>query len=474
MKYQFFSYKLPNMAVHRTIQWLTLLLVCLALGIISPAYAQEESYVVQPGDTLSEIAKAHGTDTETLRRLNGLGDVDFVWVGQRLFLPVVSATDGTNADAISESQPIEATDTDVSTISASDSVADDKVIGDKVTGDVAVDEAAGSDEQPANDVTATPTPTSTPEPTIPPTFTPTRTPTFTPTPGVPGATTGLSTPMVSSLEKSGIHIIQEGETLSKVAVRYQTTLAHLIEFNQISPAQRLHVGQALVVPIAGDAIGADASVEPVEHIVQSGEYLSTIAKQYDVSVTALAQANGILNSGLIVPGQRLMIPTETDLMAIDSFDMGRDGYHVHTEFPTLTEKWIDVDLSEQRLIAYRGRKPIRSFLISSGLPGTPTVTGIFRIWAKTPLQDMYAGNRAAGYSYYIKDVPWVQYFYKDYGFHAAPWHNNFGHPMSHGCINLRVDDAEWLFRWASPIMDAPFGWFISDDDYPGTLVVVHE
>ena len=142
--------------------------------------------------------------------------------------------------------------------------------------------------------------------------------------------------------------------------------------------------------------------------------------------------------------------------------------------PTTTEKWIDVDLSKQELVAYQGRKQVKKFIISSGTAATPTVTGTFRIWAKTPIQDMYGGNRAAGSSYYMEDVQWVQYFYNDYGFHAADWHNNFGEPMSHGCVHLRTDEAKWLFDWASPAMSPTDGWLISDQETPGTLVVVRE
>lgn len=125
------------------------------------------------------------------------------------------------------------------------------------------------------------------------------------------------------------------------------------------------------------------------------------------------------------------------------------------------------------MVAYEGTTEIRSFIISSGLGGTPTVTGTFRIWAKVPVQDMSGGNRAAGNYYYLEDVPWVQYFYEDYAFHGTTWHANFGRPASRGCINMSPADAEWLFRWAGP--DAPgAGWLFSDGDNPGTLVVVHE
>ncbi len=114
-------------------------------------------------------------------------------------------------------------------------------------------------------------------------------------------------------------------------------------------------------------------------------------------------------------------------------------------------RWIDVNLSEQQIYAYEGDVLVNSFIVSTGVYGTPTVTGEFHIYVKVPMQDM------SGPGYYLPDVPWVMFFYDDYGFHGTYWHNNFGTPMSRGCINLRTEDAEWLYHWASV----------------GTSVVVH-
>ena len=107
------------------------------------------------------------------------------------------------------------------------------------------------------------------------------------------------------------------------------------------------------------------------------------------------------------------------------------------------ERWIDIDLSEQRVYAYEGKQLVNSFVVSTGTWRTPTVTGRFRIYVKYRAADM------RGPGYYLKDVPYVMYFYKGYGLHGTYWHNNFGTPMSHGCVNLRTDQAGWLFNWAS-------------------------
>ncbi len=136
-------------------------------------------------------------------------------------------------------------------------------------------------------------------------------------------------------------------------------------------------------------------------------------------------------------------------------------------------KWIDVDLSEQMVVAYENGVPVRAFVVSTGLPQFPTVKGTFRIWAKTAAQTMSGGSRAGGDFYNLPNVQWVSYFYQDYGLHGAYWHNNFGHPMSHGCVNMTNDDAEWLFFWSGPVWNGE-PWVRSSTDNPGTMVIVHD
>ncbi|MGD8751743.1 MAG: L,D-transpeptidase family protein [Anaerolineales bacterium] len=107
------------------------------------------------------------------------------------------------------------------------------------------------------------------------------------------------------------------------------------------------------------------------------------------------------------------------------------------------ERWIDVNLSTQRVFAYQGKKLKNSFVVSTGTWRYPTVTGQYHIYVKYLYADM------SGPGYYLLDVPYVMYFYKGYGIHGTYWHNNFGTPMSHGCINLTINDAGWMFNWAS-------------------------
>ena len=113
------------------------------------------------------------------------------------------------------------------------------------------------------------------------------------------------------------------------------------------------------------------------------------------------------------------------------------GYSANTG-----EHWIDVDLTQQMVYAYDGNNVANSFLVSTGLWGTPTVTGKYHIYIKLRYTDM------SGPGYYLPDVPYTMYFYRSYGLHGTYWHHNFGTPMSHGCVNLSIPDAEWLYNFA--------------------------
>jgi lipoprotein-anchoring transpeptidase ErfK/SrfK len=107
------------------------------------------------------------------------------------------------------------------------------------------------------------------------------------------------------------------------------------------------------------------------------------------------------------------------------------------------ERWIDINLTAQTASAYEGKNLIRTFVVSTGTWIHPTVTGSFRVYVKYPYADM------AGPGYYLSDVPNVMYFYKGYGLHGTYWHNNFGTPMSHGCVNFTIPDSSWVFNFAS-------------------------
>ncbi|MGI5840855.1 MAG: L,D-transpeptidase [Patescibacteria group bacterium] len=119
-----------------------------------------------------------------------------------------------------------------------------------------------------------------------------------------------------------------------------------------------------------------------------------------------------------------------------------------------TQKRIEVDLTTQMLSAYENNKLVYNFLISTG-KWDRTPTGTFKIWAKILSQKMSGGSKELGTYYYLPNVPYILFFYNDkvpkhvgYSIHGTYWHNNFGVPMSHGCVNMKTPEAEMIFNWA--------------------------
>ncbi|MBI5515276.1 MAG: L,D-transpeptidase [Deltaproteobacteria bacterium] len=121
------------------------------------------------------------------------------------------------------------------------------------------------------------------------------------------------------------------------------------------------------------------------------------------------------------------------------------------------ERWVDVDLTTQTLVAYEGADPVYATLVSTGLEDSPTEPGIFRVWEKhtTRTMDDAPGSSPARHMRY-GDVPWVQFFDGSRALHGAYWHDHFGVAVSHGCVNLAPADARWLFLWTTP--EVPAGW----------------
>jgi lipoprotein-anchoring transpeptidase ErfK/SrfK len=115
--------------------------------------------------------------------------------------------------------------------------------------------------------------------------------------------------------------------------------------------------------------------------------------------------------------------------------------------PPTQGHWVDVNLSRQKVTAYIGSTPIKTVWTSTGTRIHPTVAGTFRVWIKLRSTRMSGGSRARGDYYSLPNVPWVMYFYRGYGLHGTYWHRNFGHPMSHGCVNLTIADSAWFYNF---------------------------
>ncbi|MFQ3630723.1 L,D-transpeptidase [Roseiflexus sp.] len=161
----------------------------------------------------------------------------------------------------------------------------------------------------------------------------------------------------------------------------------------------------------------------------------------------MERANGITLAGLY----------EVQLTDLGRQAMQRRGYTPQSFGPmpgapvwssALFERRIEVNLSTQMLTAFEGDVPVYRAPVATGRDGFNTPAGTFAIYAKLPMQTMTGS--AGGESWYVPDIPWVQYVVGGVALHGTYWHDAWGTGvrMSHGCINLNIDDAEWLYRWA--------------------------
>ncbi|MBX3154429.1 MAG: L,D-transpeptidase family protein [Deltaproteobacteria bacterium] len=136
------------------------------------------------------------------------------------------------------------------------------------------------------------------------------------------------------------------------------------------------------------------------------------------------------------------------------------------------ERWVDVDLDNQILVAFEGELPVYATLVTTGATATPTQTGVYRIWLKESEADMKGLTGEDPYS--VATVPWTQFFSDEKGLalHTAYWHDAFGTRRSHGCVNLAPRDARWLYYWSDPQV-AP-GWTMAAGivESPGSIVRV--
>ena len=137
-----------------------------------------------------------------------------------------------------------------------------------------------------------------------------------------------------------------------------------------------------------------------------------------------------------------------------------------------TERWIDVDLDSQILVAFEGELPVYATMISSGAKDAPTETGIYRMWLKESESDMKGLSGEDPYS--VATVPWTQFYSPERGLalHTAYWHDHFGTQRSRGCLNMAPRDARWLYFWSEP--QVPPGWTMAAGipEAPGSLVRV--
>ena len=113
--------------------------------------------------------------------------------------------------------------------------------------------------------------------------------------------------------------------------------------------------------------------------------------------------------------------------------------------------WISIDLYEQVVIAYEGETPVFATLIATGLDRWPTREGVYHIYYRKPRKHMSGGVVGDDY-YFLEEVPWTMFFDEGRALHGAYWHDAFGYRRSHGCVNLSISDARWLYEWVAEEM----------------------
>ncbi|MEO8287497.1 MAG: LysM peptidoglycan-binding domain-containing protein [Chloroflexota bacterium] len=432
----------------------------------------DTSYNVQPGDTLTSIAARYGVSVDELVSANGLPNRSVIYVGQSLTIPTPGSKPPTGNSGSSSSpsgtyvvQPGDNLSTiavrfgtTVAAIMQANGLTSSTIYSGQVLN-------IGTS---GNSVPATPKPQ--PQPTSPP-----------------------------QQANPGTYVVQPGDSFSRIAAKFGITAQALAAANGLTLASFIYAGQVLTVPDQGQqpaptdvppttpptpaavtpvptevpatsvptagttttpiAVESPGSAElgkPVKYTVKPGDSLSSIASTFSTTVAALMQLNGLTDPNFVYVGQVLTIVKGDD----QNNNPGTPATPVSTPTPPMGKfgpKWVDVNLTTQTMVAYEGQTPVYSSRVSSGTSLHPTVIGTYRVYAKYVTTRMQGGTKGVDY-YNIPNVPYTLYFYSGYALHGAFWHNNFGEPMSHGCVNLPVDVAKWVYEWA-PV---------------GTMVVTHK
>ena len=247
-------------------------------------------------------------------------------------------------------------------------------------------------------------------------------------------------PNRASAAGPAVAIVQWGDTLFAMAARYDTTVGALVRANALPSPDFIFAGQRLIIPASSpEPIPAASSV----YVVRAGDSLFSIARRAGTTVDVVMRANGLGNPDFIYAGQRLNLKPGSPITDEPAPAPPSPAANAPT-----TGRWIDVSLSTQTITAYEGTRAVRSALVSTGVAKTPTPVGRFAIYVRYKSQTMSGGSKASNDYYYLPNVPNVMYFYEAYALHGTYWHRNFGRPMSRGCVNLSLADAEWFFNWA--------------------------
>ncbi len=381
------------------------LLVILLGTVVMPVHADGGIYVVRPGDTMLAIAARNGLTATQLASANGLAWNAWVYVGQRLTIPGAGQPAASPVAAAGGTYVVRARHT-LTGIAARHGVS---VTGIAATNGMSANAWVYVGQRLK----------------------------------IPGA--GSTAPAGSSQPPApagtaGSYVVRPGDTLIGIAARHRLTVIQLAQANGMYSSSWVYVGQQLKIPAGGQTSGQPATQPTTStgggtYVVRPGDTLIGIAARHGVGVSRLAAVNGLNSGAWVYVGQRLQIPGAANAGTTTTGT-------TTTTTGSSTGKWIDVDLSTQTINAYEGNQAVHTSRVSTGTWQTPTVAGTYSIYAK------YASSAMSGPGYYLPNVPYAMYFYRGYALHGTYWHNNFGTPMSHGCVNLPTPSAKWIFEWA--------------------------
>lgn len=280
-------------------------------------------------------------------------------------------------------------------------------------------------------------------------------------PDLDALATDLSTALVEG--EGGIEV-----TASPVEIAATTSTdaakAEAKSLNKLAEGAGFYVGDKLavgvdakqlaswldVVPDGEGGFSVTAKTSEIQHVVK------TLQKKVDRAakdVTQIVDTEGnVLQGDEGKDGWKLKGTDGVAEAFASALEKGENHYQLDTEIVeakvTKKERRLEVDTTALKAYAYENDRVVKTFPVSPGKPGTDTDPGHFKTYVKLVSQDMGREDTTKAPYYFTPDVPYVMYFNGSEGFHGAYWHNEFGiQPMSHGCVNMRVGDAKWLFDW---------------------------
>lgn len=364
-----------------------------ASGAAAGAY-----YTVRAGDTLAAIAARYRVSVVAVASANGLNNWNFVYSGQRLLIPgVVDAAAANNENAANKAAPPTSvvvampTNAENGTNAKSEAVTNTEPVQNSdatVTKTISEDNASATI---TNAVTNRGPVTNEAETTD-------EKAAVTNVPAANNGTTENNTVVTNfgSVASNGANLTNGGNGTNEKAA---------INGEPASNGTVSNSGATTYNVLAPNSTGANPAPKPVQ----------SVAPQNNAATT---YAGGV---PIALPDPVVSPPT--------------------------TGKWIDVNLTKQTITAFEGPTPVAAMLVSTGTRYHPTVVGQYHIYSKYTAYSMSGGTPGIDY-YYLPNVPYTMFWYQGYAIHGTYWHHNFGHQMSHGCVNLATPDAKWFFDWA--------------------------